>query len=186
MPVDRRGALLNSSRVRRQRDLRPSADRGRAGGGIRLPLEQVSTGPQGQGLVLPRIRTSRLGTEFEAPMSIERLHRLMTDGPTRFRIGEEPDETPENVPEDVRHYVEVYDDADVFALAQGDDRIVIAIEQWERFCVEATAALVHLRQLIASDSRDGPAPTACRSQAESRASCDLWTSTPVAPSRRAL
>ena len=72
----------------------------------------------------------------------DRLYRHIKEGPQRFRVLEEPDETLHNTPEDVRYYVEWYDGDDFFVLTQGSDRIVIGRDEWERFCTDVMGVLM--------------------------------------------
>ena len=62
----------------------------------------------------------------------------------RFRVLAEPDDTLENTPDDVRIYVEC--DGESVILDQGPDRIVVGVEEWERFASEVMGAVLAARR----------------------------------------
>lgn len=77
-------------------------------------------------------------TPIENVRAILRMAMETREG--RVRVLEEPDETPGNTPEDVRIYVKVDDESVV--IEQGDDLLVVGVEDWERFCTEVMGAIM--------------------------------------------
>lgn len=66
----------------------------------------------------------------------------MTTPWPRIRVLAEPDDTQENLPEDVRIYAEYDRTEQSLLLYQGDDCIVISADGWERLAVEVMGLLM--------------------------------------------